>query len=110
MPLKINGYSIPWTGLTTVFLAIFWLAGLSFQSGNDYFIPYLSADNDIINFDLIGQTTNFTITPLPENDIWGVVWDGSNLWAVGQTSNNLYLLEINGLQKASSQSYTSTFA
>jgi hypothetical protein len=31
MPLKINGHAIPWTGVTTVCIAIFWLAGLSFQ-------------------------------------------------------------------------------
>jgi len=31
MPLKINGYTIPWSALTTVVVAIFWLSGLSFQ-------------------------------------------------------------------------------
>jgi hypothetical protein len=31
MPLRINGHEIPWTGLTSVCVGIFWLAGLSFQ-------------------------------------------------------------------------------
>jgi len=31
VPLKINGTSIPWGFLSTVVIAIFWLAGLSFQ-------------------------------------------------------------------------------
>jgi len=31
MPFKINGTSIPWGFISTVVIAIFWLAGLSFQ-------------------------------------------------------------------------------
>jgi hypothetical protein len=30
MPLKLNGYEVPWTGLSLVVGGIFWLAGLSF--------------------------------------------------------------------------------
>ena len=31
MPLRINGSTISWTAVSTLFIAIFWLAGLSFQ-------------------------------------------------------------------------------
>lgn len=31
MPLKINGHAIPWSAITGTCIAIFWLAGLSFQ-------------------------------------------------------------------------------
>jgi len=31
MPLKINGHEFSWTALTSVIVAIFWLAGLSWQ-------------------------------------------------------------------------------
>ncbi len=31
MPLKINGTTVPWSAVTSVVVAIVWLAGLSFQ-------------------------------------------------------------------------------
>ena len=31
MPLRINGHELPWSAVTGACIAIFWLAGLSFQ-------------------------------------------------------------------------------
>lgn len=31
MPLKINGHQVSWAAISSTFIAIFWLAGLSFQ-------------------------------------------------------------------------------
>jgi len=31
MPLQVNGTSVPWTVVTSAVIAIFWMAGLSYQ-------------------------------------------------------------------------------